>query len=102
MGGVMRILRGGLFAVLLAASIGRRTLDAAAPCESLTSMTLPNTTITLARFVEAGAFTPPAPAGAPGSPPTVQAPPDPPAVCRHPAPPDPASDSHNQGGNRAP
>jgi tannase/feruloyl esterase len=89
----MKILRGGLFAVLLAASIGGRTLDAAPPCESLASMTLPNTTITLARFVEAGGFTPPAPAGAPAATPTRQALRDLPAFCRIAATLKPSSDS---------
>jgi feruloyl esterase len=59
----MRILTGTLCAVVLAALIGGRALTAAASCESLSSMTLPNTTITLARFVEAGAFVPPVSVG---------------------------------------
>ncbi len=95
----MRILVGGLLAVLLAALIGGRTLTATAPCESLASMTLPNTTITLARIVEAGAFTPPVPAGARASqgPPAVaaatQAFRDLPAFCRVAATLTPSSDS---------
>jgi hypothetical protein len=55
----MRILSGGLCAALIAVLIGSSTLDAAASCESLASMALPQTTITLASVVEAGAFTPP-------------------------------------------
>src|SRR5213593_3220762 len=60
----MRILVGGLCAALLATAIGSRALDAAASCDSLAAMALPHTTITLATVVEAGAFTPPAAAGA--------------------------------------
>ena len=41
-----------------------QTVNAAASCEGLTSLTLPDTTITLAQTVSAGAFTPPAAAGA--------------------------------------
>ena len=48
-------------AVMLAFSASPVT---AATCESLGSLALPNTTITFARTVEAGAFTPPTPAGA--------------------------------------
>jgi feruloyl esterase len=40
----------------------------AAPCENLKSLTLPSTTVTSAQLVRAGAFTPPAPQGAPGGP----------------------------------
>src|SRR6266851_1990378 len=63
-GDVMKILTAGLYAVLLATLVSSRALDAASSCESLRSMTLPNTTITLARDVQAGAFAPPALAGA--------------------------------------
>jgi feruloyl esterase len=38
------------------------------PCETLRSLTLPNTTITMAQAVAPGPFTPPAPAGPPGGP----------------------------------
>jgi len=41
-------------------------LVAATACESLTSLKLPNTTITLAQTVAAGAFTPPPPANGRG------------------------------------
>src|SRR5688500_4665885 len=43
-------------------------LAQAAPCESLRTLTLPNTTITSAQLVPAGAFTPPPPQGPPGGP----------------------------------
>jgi tannase/feruloyl esterase len=89
----MRSLEGGLLAVLLAASIATRTVDAAASCESLASMTLPNTTITLARVVEAGAFTPPPPAGVQAPPPMGQALRNLPAFCRIAATLRPSSDS---------
>ena len=65
----------------------------AASCESLASLTLPSTTITLARIVEAGAFTPPAPAGAPAPPSGAQAFRDMPAFCRVTATLKPSSDS---------
>jgi Tannase and feruloyl esterase len=54
----MRILVGGLCALVLAAVMTPQPLAAAASCESLASMALPNATITLARTVEAGPFTP--------------------------------------------
>lgn len=44
-------------------SLMQRALRAAASCEHLGSLTLPNATITLARAVEAWGFTPPTPAG---------------------------------------
>ena len=43
-------------------------LAQAAPCESLRTINLPNTTITSAQLVAAGPFTPPAPQGPPGGP----------------------------------
>ena len=43
----MKIVVGGLCAVLLATAIGSRTLDAAVSCDSLASLALPQTTITL-------------------------------------------------------
>ena len=62
----MKILAAGLCGVLLATVAHAQSSTAATPCERLASVTLPNTTITLAQLVEAGAFTPPAPAsGAP-------------------------------------
>jgi hypothetical protein len=45
---------------LAAAAInGELTATAAQSCETLASLTLPNTTVTLAQTVGAGAFTPP-------------------------------------------
>jgi len=61
---MMKILTAGLCVVLLATLMSSGALHAASSCESLASMTLPNTTITLARDVQAGAFVPPALAGA--------------------------------------
>ena len=43
---------------------GRAPAAAAASCESLASLSLPNTTIASAQFVAAGAFTPPTPGAA--------------------------------------
>ena len=73
----MKILVAGLSAVLLATPIYGRTLDAAASCENLSSLTLPNTTISVARIVPAGGFTPPTPGAA-----AVQAFSNLPAFCR--------------------
>ena len=63
-------------------ALASHTPTMAATCESLASLTLPNTTITLAVSVAAGAFVPPKPFAGPGS-----APPPPPfselpAFCR--------------------
>ena len=60
----MKIVAGGLGALLLAVLMNGRTLNAAQSCEGLASLTLPDTTITLAQTVAAGAFTPPGAAGA--------------------------------------
>jgi len=60
----MKILATGSCAVLLAALIYGGALRAAALCESLSSSTLPNTTITEAQTVPAGGFTPPTTGGA--------------------------------------
>src|SRR5204863_1014650 len=64
------------------------TLDAATPCENLASLTLPDTTITLAQTVAAGAFTPPpAPArGRAAAPPAAAPAGAPPADAPAPAP----------------
>src|SRR4029453_9523582 len=59
---------------------------AAAPCESLRSLALPNTTITAAELVPAGAFHAP---GTPPPPPVIL-----PAHCRVSAVLAPSSDSH--------
>jgi feruloyl esterase len=77
----MRMLTGGLLAVLVAASIGNRPAGAAASCDSLTSMTMPHATITLARVVEAGAFVAPG-SGPQGAPAMAQAFRNLPAFCR--------------------
>src|SRR6266487_1023079 len=66
----MRNVTATALAVLLAAIGGHRSpvALAPAPCDSLRSLALTNTTVTLAQVVEAGAFTPPAsavPAAAP-------------------------------------
>src|SRR5262249_52138505 len=53
---------------------------ASVPCESLSSMTLPNTTITLAQTVPAGGLT--LPAGAPNAGPPVRGLSELPAFCR--------------------
>jgi feruloyl esterase len=60
-------LPGGSCAVILAAMIYGHALDAAASCESLSSLTLPDASITLAQAVPAGGFTLPgtAPASVP-------------------------------------
>jgi feruloyl esterase len=55
----VKTLSGGLCAVMLAALMNGHSVDAASNCEGLTSLTLPNTQITLAQSVAAGAFTPP-------------------------------------------
>src|SRR3954453_8691974 len=60
----------------------------AATCDSLSSLTLPNTTITLAQQVAAGSFVEPGRGGAPGQPLT-----DVPAFCRVQATLRPSSDS---------
>ena len=46
-------------ALVIAALVPSRTLEAAASCASLSALALPHTTITLAQAVEAGPFTPP-------------------------------------------
>jgi feruloyl esterase len=58
-----------LWAVLLATCTFPYTLRATTNCESLTALVLPDTTITLAQYVQAGAFTSPKPSPMPGTPP---------------------------------
>src|SRR5207244_5260987 len=60
----MKILAGALGALLLEVRMNGQTLNATSSCEGLASLTLPNTRITLAQTVPAGAFTPPAADGA--------------------------------------
>jgi len=55
-----RILTGGLCAVTLAAVANNSAAVAGTSCDALASLKLPDTTITLARPVEAGTFAPPA------------------------------------------
>src|SRR5258708_5517220 len=54
----MKILIGVLCATALAAAIPRQSLGAATACDTLSALALANVTITLARDVSAGAFTP--------------------------------------------
>ncbi|MGA2882199.1 MAG: tannase/feruloyl esterase family alpha/beta hydrolase [Bryobacteraceae bacterium] len=78
------------FAALILLSAGAG-LSVAATCESLASIALPNTTITLAQPVAAGDFTPPV--GTAGGPPPPVAYKDLPAFCRVAATLKPTSDS---------
>jgi feruloyl esterase len=55
----MKIVIAGSCAILIAMMMHGRTLIAAASCESLSSVTLPDTSVTLAQMVPAGGFTPP-------------------------------------------
>jgi feruloyl esterase len=60
---LLRTVVGGLGILLFATPIAaplKVSAATAAACESLTSLKLPNTTITLAQTIAAGAFTPPA------------------------------------------
>src|SRR4051812_43980820 len=54
-----RIVVAALGALVVATAIVRQPLDAAGACEELSKLTLPAGTITLAKSVDAGAFTPP-------------------------------------------
>src|SRR5580765_3621662 len=89
----MRILTGVLAAVVLAAAMPRQPLNAATACDKLTSLTLPNVTITLARDVAAGAFTPTSEGGADEPPANPRAFGALPAFCRVAATLKPSSDS---------
>ena len=53
----MKLLGAGSCAVLLAMMVYGHALDAAASCERLSSLPIPNSSITLAEMVPAGAFT---------------------------------------------
>jgi Tannase and feruloyl esterase len=53
----MRMITGGSWAVLLATLLCGRALNGAAACESLSSLALPDTAITLAQMVPAAGFT---------------------------------------------
>jgi tannase/feruloyl esterase len=89
----MRIVTGVLCALALAAAIPRQTLTAATSCDKLASLALPNVTITLARDVAAGAFTPTAEPGADDPPPSLRVFSGLPAFCRVAATLKPSSDS---------
>ena len=60
----MRILTAGVCALLLASLSPDRTLQASTPCGALSTLALPNTTITFAQAVEAGNYAPPTPGAA--------------------------------------
>ena len=51
--------------IIAALALSATLASSPATCESLKSLSLPNTTIVAAEMVAAGPFTPPAPAGAP-------------------------------------
>ena len=53
----MRMVTGGLCALLLALTTHEHALKSASSCESLSSLALPNTSMTLSQVVPAGAFT---------------------------------------------
>ncbi len=59
----MKFLIGGLSAVVLAGLLSTQTAVASGSCESLTSLSLKDATITAASTVAAGAFRPPAGGG---------------------------------------
>jgi feruloyl esterase len=61
----MKLLAGVFCALLLAVLIPSPRLEAIASCESLASLAPPGATITLARTVDAGSFSPPASADEP-------------------------------------
>ena len=67
----MRFLAGGLCALLLATLMNGEPLKATGSCEGLASLPVPNTTITLARAIDAGAFTPGSPEGGTGTAPAL-------------------------------
>src|SRR6185436_16071208 len=89
----MRILTGVLVAIVFAVAIPGEPLSAATACDKLTSLTLPNVTITLARDVAAGAFTPTSEGGADEPPANPRAFGALPAFCRVAATLKPSSDS---------
>ena len=89
----MRILAGVLVAVVLASAMPRQPLKAATACDKLTSLALPNVTITLARDVAAGAFRPTSEGGGDDPPANPRAFSALPAFCRVAATLKPSSDS---------
>jgi len=84
----MKIVVGGWCALIVAVLTSARPAAATSSCESLTSLTLPNATVTLARPVDAGAFAPADPPGAGAQPLNA-----PRAFCRVAATLKPSSDS---------
>ena len=84
----MKILVGGWCALIVAVLTSARPAAATTSCEGLTSLTLPNATVTLARPVDAGAFSPVDPPGAGAQPLNA-----PRAFCRVAATLKPSSDS---------
>ena len=83
----MKMVTGGSCALLIALTTHGHALKAASSCESLSSLRLPNTSITLAQTVLAGAFT------LPGTGPAVPQFSQLPAFCRVAATLTPSSDS---------
>jgi feruloyl esterase len=55
----MRFVGGALCTLVLATLVPLQILEASPSCETLSTLHLPNTTITMAQAVEAGGFTPP-------------------------------------------
>ena len=55
----MRLLAASVFACVLATIVAHQPVAARTSCENLSSLALPNATITMAQSVAAGAFTPP-------------------------------------------
>lgn len=90
----MKTITATLCALLLWTPVDAQILNSAASCGRLSSLTPPNTTITLAQVVDGGAFTPPAPVGGAPLPPAAPRPLlDLPAFCRVVATLKPSSDS---------
>jgi feruloyl esterase len=85
--GAMKMVTGGLGAVLLTLTVDGHALNTPTSCESLSSLTLPNTSVTLAEMVPAGGFT--LPGTGPAAPQFSQLP----AFCRVAATLTPSSDS---------
>jgi feruloyl esterase len=83
----MRFSIAGICALFLAAVVPDRTLHAGSSCASLSTLSLPNATITLAQALEAGPFAPPGQDSAAESPRTL------PAFCRVAATLKPTADS---------
>jgi Tannase and feruloyl esterase len=89
----MRLFAGVLSAIVLAVVMPQPSVTAATACDKLTGLTLANTTITLARDVAAGAFTPASEGGADEPPVNARAFSALPAFCRVAATLKPSNDS---------